>query len=432
MRKSRFNEEQMVAILREADRSSVAEAAKKHKVSEQSIYNLLTRAVEQEPGATGRGVQPGRVGPAVVERGEQRLAGGRVQRQRGGGVEVHRRSHSPHASPDAPYPRQEPKGLLGYARSALRTGAARLVPSAKTRPPARKARRLSPTPGPGRSGSRRTGARLALAAAATALLTSACDVRDTYERSLNLGLPDPITDQAERIQGLWYGSVAAALVVGVFVWGLIFYAVLRYRKNSDELPRQVRYNLPIEVLYTVVPFVIIAVLFYYTAVDENYVNKAQANPDVQVDIVGFQWNWQFNYPDAGVQVTGSPRQPATMYLPVDQRIRFVETSPDVIHSWFVPAFMFKRDVIPGRMNTFEVTIRKEGTFLGRCAEFCGEKHDRMNFFLKVVSQQEFAAYMDKLKANPDAAIGDGAGAAIPTSPEYGLPTGNSEGEGSAK
>jgi cytochrome c oxidase subunit 2 len=278
---------------------------------------------------------------------------------------------------------------------------------------------LSPTPGPGRSGSRRTGARLALAAAATAVLTAGCDVRDAYENAFNLGLPEPITDQADRIRELWYGSVAAALVVGVFVWGLIFYAVLRYRKNSDELPRQVRYNLPIEVLYTVVPFVIIAVLFFYTAVDENYVNDAQPDPDLQVEIVGFQWNWQFAYPDEGVRVTGSPRQPATMYLPVDQRIRFVETSPDVIHSWFVPEFMFKRDVVPGRANAFEVTVRKTGTFIGRCAEFCGEKHDRMQFYVKVVTQSEFDEYIDKLKDDPNAAIGDQEdGRAIPTGPDY--------------
>ena len=295
---------------------------------------------------------------------------------------------------------------------------------------------MSPTPGPGRSGSRRAGTRLALAAAATAVLTAGCDVRHTYERAFNLGLPDPITDQADRIQNLWYGSVAAALVVGVFVWGLILYAVLRYRKNTDELPRQVRYNLPIEVLYTVVPFVIIAVLFFYTAVDENYVNDAKPKPDLQVNIVGFQWNWQFNYPDQGVQVTGSPSQPATMYLPVGQRIRFVETSPDVIHSWFVPDFMFKRDVIPGRKNAFEVTVRKTGTFIGRCAEFCGEKHDRMNFYVKVVSQSDFDSYMTRLKANPDAQIGQGgADAAIPTGPDYQpIPgeSGNSEGEGSGK
>jgi cytochrome c oxidase subunit 2 len=189
------------------------------------------------------------------------------------------------------------------------------------------------------------------------------------------------------------------------------------------------------VLYTVVPFVIIAVLFFYTAVDENYVNDSKPNPDLQVDIVGFQWNWQFQYPDAGVQTTGSLRQPATLYLPVDKRIRFVETSPDVIHSWFVPEFMFKRDVIPGRANAFEVTVRKEGTYIGRCAEFCGEKHSRMNFYVKVVSQTEFDDYIDKLKASGDeAAIGED-GRAIPTGPDYEqVPgeSGESEGEGSDK
>jgi cytochrome c oxidase subunit 2 len=294
---------------------------------------------------------------------------------------------------------------------------------------------LSPTPGPGRSGSRRTGLRLAVAAVATALLTAGCDLEHAYERSLNLGLPEPITDQAQNIYDLWLGSVAAALAVGVFVWGLIVYAVMRYRKNSDELPRQVRYNLPIEVLYTVVPFVIIAVLFYYTAVSENFVNNSKKNPDLRVNIVGFQWNWQFNYPEQGVQVTGSPRQPATMVLPVGQRIRFVETSPDVIHAWFVPEFLFKRDVVPGRSNSFEVTIRKEGTFLGRCAEFCGEKHSRMNFYVKVVSAQAFESYITALKADPAAAITETGGEAIPTQPEYGkVPgqSGDSEGEGSHK
>ncbi|MCA1710855.1 MAG: cytochrome c oxidase subunit II [Actinobacteria bacterium] len=294
---------------------------------------------------------------------------------------------------------------------------------------------MSATPKPGRSGTRRGGARLALVAASTAFLTAGCDLRESANDTFNLGLPEPITDQASNIRDLWVGSVAAALVVGLFVWGLIFYAVVRYRKNSDELPRQVRYNLPIEVLYTVVPFVIIAVLFYYTAVSENFVNNAKKNPDVVVDIVGFQWNWQFNYRDAGVQVTGSPSQPATMVLPVDQRIRFVETSPDVIHSWWVPEFLFKRDVVPGRQNSFEVTIRKTGTFIGRCAEFCGEKHDRMNFYVKVVSQQDYEAYLGKLKLDPNNAIGEGAGKAIPSGGDYQYApgqSGNSEGEGSGK
>ena len=263
-------------------------------------------------------------------------------------------------------------------------------------------------------------------------MTTGCSARDAYESAFDLGFPTPITDQAENIYDLWLGSVAAAFVVGIFVWGLIFYAVLRYRKSSDELPRQVRYNLPIEVLYTVVPFVIIAVLFYYTAVSENFVNKTKKNPDVVVNIVGFQWNWQFNYADAGVKVTGSPQQPATMVLPVDKRIRFIETSPDVIHSWFVPEFLFKRDVVPGRANSFEVTIRKEGTFVGRCAEFCGEKHDRMNFVVKTVSMREYEAYLSELKRNPDNLIGEGAGQAVPTGEGYELAPGTQQNNGSSE
>ena len=286
---------------------------------------------------------------------------------------------------------------------------------------------MSPTPrldprGPVRWPGRTT-VRLALAAVATVLLTTGCDLHSAYEKSFNFGFPEPITDQAARIQNLWVGSVAAATVVGLFVWGLIFYAVIRFRKSSDELPRQVRYNLPIEVLYTVVPFVIIAVLFFYTAVDENYVNKTEKDPDVVVNIVGFQWNWQFNYADAGVKVTGSPLQPATMVLPVNKRIRFIETSPDVIHSWWVPDFLFKRDVVPGRANSFEVTIRKEGTFVGRCAEFCGEKHDRMNFVVKTVQPAVYEAYLASLKANPDNLISPDGGAALPTGDGYELAPG---------
>jgi cytochrome c oxidase subunit 2 len=273
---------------------------------------------------------------------------------------------------------------------------------------------LSATPKP----ARHSGARLAVTAALTALLTAGCDAREVYEDAFSLGLPKPITEQADVIYDTWLGSVAAALAVGVFVWALIFYAVVRYRKNSDELPRQVRYNLPIEVLYTVVPFVIIAVLFYYTAVNENFVNNTKKKPDLVVNIVGFQWNWQFAYPKDKVQITGSPTQPAVMVLPTDRRIRFIESSPDVIHSWWVPAFLFKRDVIPGRLNSFEVKLKKDAaghTYIGRCTEYCGEKHSRMNFYVKVVTPTEFDQYLTELKNDPDAAVGDvGGGSAVPT------------------
>jgi len=219
---------------------------------------------------------------------------------------------------------------------------------------------------------------------------------------------------------VWLGTVAAAAAVGFGMYVLMGITFLRDRKKSDELPPQIRYNLPIEVLYTIVPFVVIAVLFFYTAVAENKVNKLRPNPDVTIGVVGFQWNWQFNYLHATtegktVQVTGAPPlgQQAVLYLPVNKRIQFIETSPDVIHSFWVPDFLFKRDVIPGRLNTFELTPTRLGTYVGRCAEFCGEKHSAMNFQVKVVSEDDYTAYIARLANDPNAAA-NGTGAALTT------------------
>ncbi|MGI8535532.1 MAG: aa3-type cytochrome oxidase subunit II [Mycobacteriales bacterium] len=268
---------------------------------------------------------------------------------------------------------------------------------------------MSATPSPVRRG--RSGLRLVAVLLPGGLLATGCSAREAYESSFSLGFPDPVTKEGESIYALWLGSVAAASVVGLFVTGLIVFAVIRYRRTSDQLPRQVRYNLPIEVLYTAVPFVIIAVLFYYTTISTNVVrDKQEGGADVNIGVVGFQWNWTFRHDDAGVQVTGIPGvQPAVLVLPTDTRIRFTETSPDVIHSFFVPAFLFKQDVVPGRANAFEITITKPGEYIGRCAELCGEKHSAMNFAVKAVSPAQYADYLTTLQADPANAIGTRAG-----------------------
>lgn len=267
---------------------------------------------------------------------------------------------------------------------------------------------MSPHPSPDPRGRRRTGARLALGLGVSGLLVAGCDARELYEDSMSIGVPDPVTDRADSIYELYLGSNAAAAVVGIFVGFLIIFAAVRYRKRSDDLPRQVRYNLPIEVLYTAVPFVIIAVLFYYTVLSQNDVNDLtptdEGGADVEIAVVGFQWNWQFQYTDAGVQVTGETNRPAQLVLPAGRTIRFVQESRDVIHSFWVPAFLFKRDVIPGRPNTFELTPNKEGEFIGRCAELCGEKHSYMNFSVKVVSPEQYERYIADLQDDPDAVI----------------------------
>ena len=258
--------------------------------------------------------------------------------------------------------------------------------------------------------------RLALAAAAVALLTSGCDGRELYESSFSLGWPHPVTAEGKTLYDVWLGTVAAAAAVGFAMYLLIGLTVVRDRKRGDELPPQIRYNLPIEVLYTIVPFVIIGVLFFYTAVAENKVNKLERNPDVRIGVVGFQWNWQFNYLDDHVQVTGAPPQgqQAVLVLPVNKRIRFIESSPDVQHSFWVPAFLFKRDVVPGRLNSFELTPTRLGTYVGRCAEFCGEKHDAMNFQVRVVSEADYRSYIADLQAHPETHAPNELGAALTT------------------
>lgn len=246
-------------------------------------------------------------------------------------------------------------------------------------------------------GSRRRGTtvRIGLLAATVMIAASACELP-------SFGFPHGITPQATTIYNIWSGSTIAALAVGVFVWGLILYASFRFRKKSDELPQQVRYNLPVEVLYTMVPFVIVAGLFYFTARDEIDVNKTTPNPDVTISVVGFRWQWQFGYVENGRvigQVTGRPGETPVLVLPKDRSIRFVESSPDVIHSFWVPEFLFKRDVIPGKVNQFEISkIERTGTFIGRCAEFCGTDHPRMNFTVQVVEPAQFDQMMQSFRS----------------------------------
>jgi cytochrome c oxidase subunit 2 len=238
-----------------------------------------------------------------------------------------------------------------------------------------------------------------------ALALSGCSVGD---RSFwSWGWPSGITDEARKMHSLWIGSTIAALVVGIAVWVLIAYAAIRYRKrkgSEDELPRQTAYNLPLEVVYTIIPFVIIAVLFFFTVSTQNRVLQRSDDPDVTVAVNAFKWNWQFVYPETTaanggqpVSTVGSSSEIPILVLPTNQTIRFELASADVIHSFWVPEFLFKLDVIPGnengRDNVFQVTVREEGSYVGRCAELCGTYHAFMNFEVRSVSPQDFQSYL---------------------------------------
>jgi cytochrome c oxidase subunit II len=222
------------------------------------------------------------------------------------------------------------------------------------------------------------------------------------------GFPNPITTQGKIVVSLWQGSWIAGLAVGALVWGMILWAVIFHRKRGDRLPPQVRYNMPIEILYTVVPFVLIAVFFYYTAKDENVEDKLSPNPAVTVNVVGFQWSWEFNYPQYGVTDDGYQWQSGplpVLEIPEGENVRFNLTSPDVIHAFWVPEFLFKRDVIPGHPNHFQVTATTTGTYTGHCSELCGLYHSRMLFTLKVVTPTQFKSFMAHQQAVQKTAVG---------------------------
>src|SRR6202011_4134638 len=183
-----------------------------------------------------------------------------------------------------------------------------------------------PRPGPKRSpGPRRVRVARAMgmtaAVAAAGLGLSGC----TNNSFTRLGFPNPITEQGKTVLTLWQGSWIAGLAVGALVWGLILWAVIFHRKRGDRLPPQVRYNMPIEITYTVVPFVLIAVFFYFTVKDENYVDNLPAKPAVQVDVLGFQWSWQFHYPQYGVTDTGNMWQEGplrVLEIPAGETVQF--------------------------------------------------------------------------------------------------------------
>ncbi|MBV9321128.1 MAG: cytochrome c oxidase subunit II [Mycobacterium sp.] len=314
--------------------------------------------------------------------------------------------------------------------------------------------------GPGRSqcSSRRyrRGRLLTLVAVlgTAAIILSGC----SWSKVLGLGWPDGITPEAKLNRELWIGAVIASLVVGAIVWGLIFWASAfhRRRKTDTELPRQFGYNMPLELVLTVTPFLIISVLFYFTVVVQEKMVQLKPGSEVVVDVTAFQWGWKFGYqkvdfkdgtlkydgadparkqamvskpegtdkhgeelvgPIRGlntedrtylnfdkVETVGTSSEIPVLVLPTGKRIEFQLASSDVVHSFWVPEFLYKRDVFPDpqanhSVNVFQIAeIKKTGAFVGHCAEMCGTYHSMMNFEVRVVAPNDFKVYLQQRNA----------------------------------
>ncbi|MDQ4124490.1 MAG: cytochrome c oxidase subunit II [Actinomycetota bacterium] len=217
--------------------------------------------------------------------------------------------------------------------------------------------------------------------------------------------PEAAGDQGAAVKDLY--DVFFYVAAGVFavVAGLIGWSILRFRKRDDEEPPQTKHNLALEVTWFAIPTAIVVVLFVLSAQTLGDVNEEHPDPAVTLTVEAFQWGWRFTYEDEAVVVEGLPEEPAKIVLPVDQPLRFDLVSADVVHSFYVPRFLVKRDAVPGTTNRIDYVIREEGTYDGECAEFCGVLHDSMPFMIEAVPADEFEEWLAARRTeNEDAGI----------------------------
>jgi cytochrome c oxidase subunit 2 len=244
-----------------------------------------------------------------------------------------------------------------------------------------------------------------LAAVLTSVvILTGCSEQSQHEWK-NLAMPDPASAEGEHIFMLWRWAWVAALITGGITWALMFWAMWRYRRRpgDPEVPTQTRYNLPLEIFYTIAPVIMVIVFFVHTVETQNIVLDDEGEPDHTVVVVGQQWQWTFNYADEDavdspyVWESGTAAYIPTLVLPVGETTEFQLRSPDVIHDFGVPGFLMKMDVIPGRKNSYRITPTEVGDYMGKCYELCGTYHSRMLFNVSVVSPEDYATYLQGLE-----------------------------------
>jgi cytochrome c oxidase subunit 2 len=231
----------------------------------------------------------------------------------------------------------------------------------------------------------------------------------------DFGLPDAVTQQGQdNMVWIWRIFIIGAVAVSALIWVLVVISVIRFRRRSDDIPSQKQYNIPWELGYTIVPLVIVAVLFGLTIYAQNGFTSLAAQPALEVEVEGFQWQWQFRYPNNGVTVTGSEQAEAALVLPVGRTIRFHLVSDDVNHSFWVPEFLEKRDLIPGIDNQIDVNITEPGEWTGRCAEYCGLDHWQMTFDVIAVPADQFDDWVNAARLQPQPLIMGSSDVQLPT------------------
>jgi cytochrome c oxidase subunit 2 len=206
-------------------------------------------------------------------------------------------------------------------------------------------------------------------------------------------VPQSVTEEGRAVYSLYNLFLYIAAVVFAVVSGLVIWSVVRYRRRDDELPTQTHGNNRLELTWTVIPTVIVLVLFVFTMQAQDKVLDQSGEADVDITVTAFQWSWRFTYEGTGAEVLGNPGSIPEMVVPVGQTIRIKLLSADVVHSFYVPQTLFKRQAIPGTENEFDLTFEKTGLFHGQCTQFCGLQHPDMVYRVRVVTQGEYQSWL---------------------------------------
>ena len=218
---------------------------------------------------------------------------------------------------------------------------------------------------------------------------AACDSTKYEQSTLN-----PQGDFARMVDHLFMTTVWWALLVFVLVEGALVFAILKYRgKPDDPEPQQIHGNTTVEIIWTVIPALILAMIAVPTVRTIFRTYELPTGRDVvTIEVIGHQWWWEFRYPQYGVTTAGE------MHVPVGHPVALKMTTEDVLHSFWVPQFAAKRDVFPNRSNVLWFKAEVAGNFSGQCAEFCGIQHGRMGFRVLAQDSAGFQGFIARLKA----------------------------------
>lgn len=215
--------------------------------------------------------------------------------------------------------------------------------------------------------------------------------------------PSAVTEEGLLIGNLYLLVFVMAAIVFVMVEGLIIWSVIKYRRKATDsvLPAQTHGNLVLEVIWTVIPLIAVVGLFFASSQVLGVVDARKPEEvSVKVEVVGFQWQWKFGYPSEGIEIYGTSQNYPELVVPIDERIEVTLVAQDVNHGFYIPEFLFQRDLVPGKVNYFEFTPNKLGTFAGQCSAFCGLLHHAMGFTVRVVTREEYDAWLVEMTPEP--------------------------------